>query len=69
MSSRFGLGFGALWYGVYSRAPKEEQVRRFLNLPEGVEVLGITIIGAAAEKNYPKRGVKEERLHFGCWQE
>ena len=34
----FGLGFGALWYGVYSRAPKEEQVRRFLNLPEGVEV-------------------------------
>ena len=65
----FGLGFGALWYGVYSRAPKEEQVRRFLNLPEGVEVLGITIIGAAAEKNYPKQGVKEERLHFGCWQE
>ena len=65
----FGLGFGALWYGVYQRAPKEEQVRRFLNLPEGVEVLGITIIGVAAEKNCPKRGIKEDSLHFGCWQE
>jgi len=63
------LGLGSLWYGVYARAAKEPQVRAFLKLPEGVEVLGITIMGYAAEKKAAAQGVDMKRVRFGEWSE
>ena len=62
------LGLGSLWYGVYLRAAKEPQVRAFLNLPAGVEVLGITVMGYAAEKTEP-RPVEMGRVRFGTWSD
>ena len=62
------LGLGMLWYGVYQRAAKEPQVRAFLDLPEGVEVLGITVMGYAAEKREP-RVPDKSRVRFGMWSD
>ncbi len=63
------LGLGSLWYGVYARPAKEPQVRAFLKLPEGVEVLGITVMGYAAEKKAPTAGVDEGRVREGQWSD
>ena len=62
------LGLGSFWYGVYRRAGKEQPVRAFLNLPEGVEVLGITVMGYAAEKREP-RPVEKSRVRVGTWSD
>lgn len=63
------LGLGSLWYGVYARPAKEPQVREFLKLPKGVEVLGITVMGYAAEKKEPTSGVDMTRVRIGEWSE
>lgn len=63
------LGLGSLWYGVYKRAAKEPAVRAFLKLPEGVEVLGITIFGYAAEQKEAYSGVDESKVFRGSWSE
>lgn len=63
------LGLGSLWYGVYARAAKEPAVRAFLKLPEGVEVLGITIMGYAAEKKEPRGEADASHVFFGEWSD
>ncbi len=63
------LGLGSLWYGVYKFAAKEPTVREFLGVPEGVEVLGITIFGYGAEAKEPNSGVEEARVKYGKWSE
>ena len=63
------LGLGSLWYGVYRRAAKEAAVREFLQLPDGVEVLGITVMGYAAERKEASSGVGESKVRYGIWSE
>ncbi|MDY3868529.1 MAG: nitroreductase family protein [Pyramidobacter sp.] len=63
------LGLGSLWYGVYKRAPKEAQCREFLKLPEGVEILGITVMGYAASPTEPHAGIRAEEVRYGAWSE
>lgn len=65
----FSLGLGSLWFGVYRRAPKEEACRRFLRLPEGVEILGITVMGYAASPKEPHEGIREGEVRYGVWSE
>ncbi len=63
------LGLGSLWFGVYTFAAKEPAVREFLGVPEGVEVLRITIFGYGAEKKDPNAGVDESKVMIGKWTE
>lgn len=63
------LGLGSLWYGVYARAAKEPAIREFLELPEGVEVLGITVMGYAQNVPPPYKGVDEAKVRYGSWSE
>ena len=63
------LGLGSLWYGVYRRAAKEPAVREFLQVPDGVEVLGGTVPGYAAEQKEPYGGVDESKVRYGAWSE
>ena len=63
------LGLGSLWYGVYLRETKEQQVRAALNLPDGVEIIGIAIIGHAAEEK-PAHGQAGKNFVFESqWKE
>ena len=64
-----GLGLGSLWYGLYRRAPKEAQVREFLQLPEGLEILGITVMGYAEQELPPHEGIDESKVRWGSWSE
>ncbi len=64
-----GLELGALWYGVYRREPKESQVREVLQIPQGVEVLGITVIGYKGEEKEGHSGVDEARVRRSVWSD
>ncbi|MDO5563510.1 MAG: nitroreductase family protein [Synergistaceae bacterium] len=63
------MGLGAMWYGVYARPAKEPQIRKFLALPGGVEVLGIAIVGHKAEDKPPTTETDREHIHYGGWKE
>ena len=63
------LGLGSLWYGVYRRAAKEPQVRAALNLPEGVECVGIAVIGRAAEEKEPHGQADAKFVFESAWKE
>lgn len=63
------MGLGAMWYGVYARRAKEPQIRKFLNVPDGVEVLGIVIIGHKAEALPPRAETDRTHIHYGGWKE
>lgn len=63
------LGLGSLWFGVYARSSKEPAVREFLKVPEGVEVLGITVMGYAKDQLPAHSGVDESKVRYGTWSE
>ena len=63
------LGLGSLWFGVYARKSKESAIREFLEVPDGVEVLGITVIGYAKDIPEGYTGVDESRVRYGNWSD
>ncbi len=63
------LGLEALWFGVYRREPKEETVRRILDLPEYVEVQALAVVGYGNESKEPREGVDSSKVRYGCWRE
>lgn len=60
-------GLGSLWYGVYRREEKEPQVRAALGLPEGVECVGIAVIGQAAERRAPSGNADKKFIFRSKW--
>ena len=63
------LGLEGLWFGVYRRDPKEETVRRLLELPEYMEVQGIGVFGYSDETGEPRQEVDPKRVFYGTWKE
>lgn len=62
-------GLGALFFGLFSG---EAEVRNALDVPDGVELLGVVALGWPAEDRPSgslARGWRdpEEILHWGCW--
>ena len=62
------LGLEGLWFGVYRRDPKEETVRRILELPEYMEVQGIGVFGYSDETGEPRRDMDSRRIFHGTWK-
>lgn len=64
------LGLGSLWFGVYRRAAKEGAVRSCLKMPDGVEVLGIAVMGYAAEEKESHDATPDESvIRRGVWSD
>ncbi len=63
------LGLEGLWFGVYRRDPKEETVRRILELPEYAEVQGIGVFGYGNESLEPRIDLDPEKICRGAWKE
>lgn len=61
------LGLGSLWYGVYNREPKQSQVRAELGVPEGVEIIGIAIIGHSGEEKPAYTEANPDRIFMSKW--
>jgi nitroreductase len=63
------LGLGSLWFGVYHRPEKEKAVRVFLEVPDGIEVLGIIIMGYTNVVKPSYSGVDKAKVCYGKWSE
>ena len=61
------LDLSSVWFGVYRRSPKEEQVREVLKVPPHVEVQGIAVIGYGAEEQPPREGIDLSLIGVGTW--
>lgn len=60
-------GLGAVWLGVHPRPPREEGLKKLLNLPESVEPFCIVSLGWPAEEKGPSNRFKDERVHRDKW--
>lgn len=63
------LDLSSVWFGVYRRSPKEEQVRQVLRVPSHVEVQGIAVIGYGAEELPAREEVDLPLVGIGTWDE
>lgn len=61
------LDLSSVWFGVYRRSPKEEQVREVLKVPSHVEVQGIAVIGYGAEEVPSREGIDLPLVGVGTW--
>jgi nitroreductase len=62
------MGLEGLWFGVYRRDPKEETVRRILELPQYMEVQGIGVFGYSDETGEPRQDMDTARVFYGTWK-
>ncbi len=63
-----GLGYGAVWAGIYPAADRIERFRQYFKLPENIAVHGIMIVGC------PKNPLpvvtdrwNEDKIHWNKW--
>ena len=63
-----GLGLGACWLGVYPRKERQAHLAQVLNLPDGVEAVGVAAVGFPAEQKKPRSRYREEFVHYEGWQ-
>jgi nitroreductase len=61
------LGLGAVWLGVYPRAPRVLDVRTTLGIPEGVIPLCAIAIGYPAEQKERTDRYDPGRVHHNSW--
>jgi len=61
------LGLEGVWMQIVNRPEREEGVSRLLNLPEGVKLFALAILGYGAETRPPHSGVDSARLHRNGW--
>ncbi len=59
-----GLDLGAVWIGIYPRAPREESVRQALNIPERWRVLCLVPVGHPAETKSPRTRYEASKVHY-----
>ena len=58
-----GLGLGAVWTGVHPVEERVADVKRLLNLPDGVIPLGLAVLGWPAQHPESKNRFREDRVH------
>jgi len=61
------LGLEGAWLQITNRSEREESVLRLLNIPEGVKLFALAVLGYGAESKAPHCGVDSSRLHYNGW--
>lgn len=61
------LGLEGVWMQIVNRPDKEVGVSKLLNIPEGVKLFALAILGYGAETKHPHSGVDSARLHRNGW--
>ena len=64
------LGLGSVWLGVHHHGPSglPEKVRKILEIPANIQVMGIASIGYGAETKPPYGGADPALVHKGRWR-
>lgn len=61
------LGLGAVWTAVFPGEGRVKEVRKILEMPEGIIPLNIIPIGVPEGKEKAKNKFKAERIHWEKW--
>ena len=61
------LGLGAVWCGVYPRAPRMDALRQLLGLPENVVAHSLVVLGYPGEQVPPVDRYQPERVRRNHW--
>ncbi len=67
MLAAHDLGYGTCYCGTYVDEPWARQIGQWLNLPEGVEMYGLIVIGTPLkDKEVPER-FEAAKIHYNIW--
>ena len=61
------IGLEGVWLQIVNRPEREEGVSRLLNIPEGVKLFALALLGYGAETKPSHSGVDKARLHRNGW--
>ena len=61
------LGLDGVWMQVMNRPEREGVIPPLLNLPAGVRMMAMAVLGYGAETKAPHGMVSDERLHRNGW--
>lgn len=62
-----GLGYGAVWTGIHPMADRIAPFKEHFGLPEGVEPLGLALIGRPAQSARYENRYDPEQVHQNRW--
>jgi nitroreductase len=61
------LGLEGVWLQIANRPEREETVPSLLNLPSGVRLLALAVLGYGTEHKAPHSGTDRAKLHRNGW--
>ena len=62
-----GLGFGAVWLGLYPRENRMKSVSKLIGLPKEIISVSLVSIGIPGEQKEIKDRFKLDRVHVNKW--
>ncbi|MDR1864563.1 MAG: nitroreductase family protein [Bacteroidales bacterium] len=63
-----GMGYGAVWLGIYPRSQRVDAMKDLLNLPEHIHAFSIISVGVAGQHIAPPELFYADRIHLNKWQ-
>lgn len=67
MLAAHDLGYGTCYCGTYTDEAWAGQIKKWLNVPEHVEMYGLIVIGTPLKtKDVPER-FEENKIHYNMW--
>ncbi|MDR1649057.1 MAG: nitroreductase family protein [Synergistaceae bacterium] len=61
------LGLEGVWLQIANRPEREETTPPLLNLPDGVRLLALAVLGYGTEHKAPHSGIDESKRHHNTW--
>ncbi len=58
------LGLGSVWVAVYPRTPREDHLRRVLNIPANLRVLCLVPVGEPEAPKAPRTRYEASKVHY-----
>ena len=62
-----GMGYGAVWLGIYPRLERVEAMKKLLELPPHIHAFSIIAIGRPDQQISQPERFNPERIHYNKW--
>ena len=64
-----GMGYGAVWLGIYPRPERMSAMKLLLNLPQHINAFSLISVGCPEQQHIPQQTerFKPERIHINKW--
>ena len=62
-----GMGYGAVWLGIYPRTERVEAMKELLNLPPNINAFAVIAVGCSEQQVQQPERFQPERIHYNVW--